>query len=135
MDALDATPHSLDYLVQVPHDPLRMAVMGERAAARQISTPEDISAMRDLLREALEAGAAGFSTGRSDNHRTADGHDTPACEASEAELTGIVQAFGGLGRGVVQVSAISTSCAGPSTSIASSTWSKRSRGRAVGRSR
>lgn len=103
MDALDATPHSLDYLVQVPHDPLRMAVMGERAAARQVATPDDIGAMRDLLREALQAGAAGFSTGRSDNHRTADGHDTPACEASEAELTGIVQAFGGLGRGVVQV--------------------------------
>ncbi len=103
MDALDATPHSLDYLAQVPHDPLRMAVMGERAAARQVATPADIGAMHGLLREALEAGAVGFSTGRSDNHRTADGHDTPACEASEAELTGIVRAFDGLGRGVVQV--------------------------------
>lgn len=103
MSALDATPHSLDYLVQVPHDPLRMAVMGDRAAARQAATPDDIGAMRSLLREALEAGAVGFSTGRSDNHRTADGHDTPACEASEAELTGIVQAFAGLGRGVVQL--------------------------------
>ena len=103
MDALDATPHSLDYLVQVPHDPLRMAVMGERSAARQVATPDNIGAMRGLLREALEAGAVGFSTGRSDNHRTADGHDTPACEASEAELTGIVQAFDGLGRGVVQI--------------------------------
>ena len=103
MSALDATPHSLDYLVQVPHDPLRMVVMGERAAARQIATADDIEAMRVLLRDALEAGAIGFSTGRSDNHRTADGHDTPACEASEAELTGIARAFDGLGRGVVQV--------------------------------
>ena len=33
MDALAATPRSLDYLVQVPHDPLRMYVMGERAVA------------------------------------------------------------------------------------------------------
>ena len=29
MDVLDAMPHSLDFLVQVPHDPLRMAVMLE----------------------------------------------------------------------------------------------------------
>ena len=103
MDALAATPHSLDFLVQIPHDPVRMAVMGERAAARRPASADDIDAMRRVVREALEAGAVGFSTGRSDNHRTADGHDTPACEASEAELTGIARAFDGLGRGVVQV--------------------------------
>ena len=59
--------------------------------------------MRALVREALQAGAAGFSTGRSDNHRTASGKDTPACEADAAELTGIVAAFDGLQHGVVQV--------------------------------
>jgi N-acyl-D-aspartate/D-glutamate deacylase len=45
----------------------------------------------------------GFSTGRTDNHRTAHGHETPASEASAAELTGIVGAFAGLGHGVVQM--------------------------------
>ncbi len=103
MDSLDRMPHSLDYLVQVPHDPVRMAVMGERAGARQNASTEDIAAMRALVREALQAGAAGFSTGRSDNHRTASGHDTPACEADAAELTGIVGAFDGLKHGVVQI--------------------------------
>jgi len=103
MDALAATPRSLDYLVQVPHDPLRMYVMGERALAQQAATAEDIAAMRALLREALQAGAAGFSTGRSDNHRTADGLETPASEASAAELTGIAGAFEGLEHGVVQL--------------------------------
>ena len=103
MEALDRLPHSLDYLVQVPHDPLRMRVMGERAQAQQAATPEDIEAMRALLREALQAGAAGFSTGRSDNHRTSRGEETPASEASAAELTGIARAFDGLGHGVVQV--------------------------------
>ena len=103
MDALDRLPHSLDFLVQVPHDPLRMRVMGERAQAQQAATPEDIEAMRQLLREALDAGAAGFSTGRSDNHRTSRGEETPASEASAAELTGIARAFDGLGHGVVQV--------------------------------
>ena len=103
MDALAATPRSLDYLVQVPHDPLRMYVMGERALAHTTATPADIDAMRALLREALQAGAAGLSTGRSDNHRTSEGKDTPAANASAQELTGIAHAFDGLHHGVVQV--------------------------------
>jgi len=103
MNALAATPHSLDFLVQVPHDPLRMYVMKERAVAKEAATPQDIDQMRALLREALEAGAAGFSTGRSDNHRTSEGKDTPAAEASHAELTGLAEAFQGLSHGVVQM--------------------------------
>ena len=103
MDALDAMPHSLDFLVQVPHDPVRMAVMGARALAQQAASAADIDAMRALVNEALRAGAAGFSTGRSDNHRTARGEDTPAAQAAAAELTGIARAFDGLSHGVVQV--------------------------------
>jgi N-acyl-D-aspartate/D-glutamate deacylase len=103
MNALEATPHSLDFLVQVPHDPLRMYVMKERALAHEEATPKDIEQMRALLREALEAGAVGFSTGRSDNHRTSEGKETPAAEASHAELTGLAQAFQGLSHGVVQM--------------------------------
>lgn len=103
MDALDAMPHSLDFCVQVPHDPVRMAVMGERALAQQAATADDIAAMRAIVREALLAGALGFSTGRTDNHRTAAGLETPASEASAAELAGIGAAFEGLTHGVVQV--------------------------------
>ena len=54
-----------------------------------------------LLREALEAGAMGFSTGRSDNHRAADGSHTPAADAEVAELSGISRAFQGLESGVL----------------------------------
>ena len=103
MDALEKTPRSLDYLVQVPHDPLRMYVMGERAIAQQSATTEDIAAMRTLLHEALQAGAVGFSTGRSDNHRTSEGKETPAAEASAAELMGLAGAFEGITHGVLQV--------------------------------
>jgi N-acyl-D-aspartate/D-glutamate deacylase len=103
MDVLDATPRTMDYLVQVPHDPLRMFVMGSRAEAHELATPDDIAAMRTLLAQALQAGAAGFSTGRSDNHRTAEGKATPASMASIAELMGIAQAFGAVRHGVVQV--------------------------------
>ena len=103
LDALERRPHSLDFLVQVPHDPLRMAVMGERALERQPATAEDVQAMRVVLREALEAGAAGFSTGRTDNHRTTRGLPTPAAEANAAELIGLASAFEGLSHGVVQL--------------------------------
>lgn len=103
MDVLEAMPHSIDFAVQVPHDPLRMAVMGSRALAQEAATAADIAAMRTLLRDALQAGAAGFSTGRSDNHRTARGHETPASEASAAELTGLASAFQDLQHGVLQV--------------------------------
>ena len=103
LDALERRPHSLDFLVQVPHDPLRMAVMGERALERQPATAEDVQAMRVVLREALEAGAAGFSTGRTDNHRTTRGLPTPAAEANAAELIGLASTFEGLSHGVVQL--------------------------------
>src|SRR5690349_19667149 len=103
MDALDATPHSLDYLVQIPHDPVRMAVMGERAFTQPVAGADDIAAMRALVREALQAGAVGFSSGRTDNHRTSEGRETPAAEATAAELTGIAGAFDGLSHGVIQM--------------------------------
>lgn len=103
MDRLGAMPHSLDFACLVPHDPLRMYVMGERARGHEVATAQDVAQMRELLREALLAGAIGFSTGRSDNHRTAKGQETPASEADLAELTGLAQAFDGLRHGVVQL--------------------------------
>jgi N-acyl-D-aspartate/D-glutamate deacylase len=102
MDAIDSFPHAIDFAVQVTHDALRVYVMGERAAPGAIATEEDIAQMRRLTREALEAGAVGFSTGRTDNHRTAQGEATPASEATIPELAGIAKAFEGLGHGVLQ---------------------------------
>jgi N-acyl-D-aspartate/D-glutamate deacylase len=102
MDALDAMPHAIDYAVQVTHDPLRVYVMGERAVFNEQATGDDIDAMRRLTREALEAGAIGFSTGRSDIHRSADGDWTPSSEATAEELAGIASAFDGLDHGVLQ---------------------------------
>ena len=103
MNAIDAMPHTIDFAVMVPHDPIRVYAMGERASALEKSTDDDIAAMRRMLREALEAGAAGFSIGRTDVHRTADGDWTPSSEASARELTGIAAAFDGLNRGVMQI--------------------------------
>jgi N-acyl-D-aspartate/D-glutamate deacylase len=102
MSAIDASPHTMDFAVHVVHDALRVYVMGERAVAGEPATEDDVARMRLLLREALLEGAIGFSTGRTDNHRAADGSPTPASEASERELAGIASAFHGLGHGVLQ---------------------------------
>jgi N-acyl-D-aspartate/D-glutamate deacylase len=96
MEALDAIPHTLDFMTLVPHDCLRLYVMGDRAARGEPSLAADRDAMQRLLREALVAGAAGLSTGRTDNHRTREGQPTPASEADATELQALAEAFRGL---------------------------------------
>jgi len=103
LDVIDSQPHAIDLCMQVPHDALRVFVMGDRALAEEPATDEDIAAMAEVLREALDAGAFGFSTGRSDNHRSAEGLPTPASEAEERELVGLASVFADRDRGVVQV--------------------------------
>jgi len=102
MDALDAMPHAIDFGCLIPHDPVRVYVMGERALAEERATDADVEAMKALIRQGLEAGAVGFSTGRTDNHRDAEGNHTPSAEATERELIGLATALNGLNHGVLQ---------------------------------
>ena len=50
----------MNMVPQAAHGPIRMAVMGEQA---RFSTPEELEAMKALLRQSMEAGCRGFSTG------------------------------------------------------------------------
>lgn len=102
MDAIDRVPRALDVVAQVTHDALRVYVMGDRAFAGSAATPDDLATMKRLVRSALLAGAGGFSTGRSDNHRSRTGEDTPAAEASAEELSALASAFEGVPHGVLQ---------------------------------
>jgi hypothetical protein len=79
-----------------------MYVMGERAARLEPATPEDIAQMRHLAAEAVRAGAIGFSTSRSINHKSIKGDPTPTLRATEAELTGIAMGLADAGKGVFQ---------------------------------
>lgn len=103
LDAIDALPHTIDFGVMAVHDPIRVYVMGERAGYEEAATAEDIDAMRRLVSEAMDAGAAGFSTGRTDVHRSADGEWTPSSEASCDELVGLASALNGRNSGVLQI--------------------------------
>jgi N-acyl-D-aspartate/D-glutamate deacylase len=103
VDALDDRPFDVDVAVQVPHGALRLHVMGERGARREAATPDDIDAMARLARAAIEAGALGFTTSRTLNHRTSRGEYTPTLTAEADELAGIAEEIGKSGRGVLQV--------------------------------
>mgnify|MGYP000209320325 FL=1 len=102
MDHIDSRPHAIDFATMAVHDPIRVYVMGERAACDEVATDDDIRRMQALVAEAMDAGAAGFSTGRSDVHKSADGEWTPSSEASRAELVGLASALKGRRSGVLQ---------------------------------
>ncbi|MEZ5246779.1 MAG: amidohydrolase family protein [Acidimicrobiales bacterium] len=102
IDACD-TPKDMDIATQVPHGALRLHVMGERGANREDATPEDIAEMGRLAAEGIAAGALGFSTSRTSNHKTSTGDFTPTLTAAAEELVGIAEAIGVGGRGVFQL--------------------------------
>ena len=102
LDSLEDRAFDIDFGAQLPHAALRVYVMGDRGANREDATDADIAAMSALAKAAVEAGALGFSTSRTLNHRTSDGQPTPTLTASEKELTGIAMALGEAGKGVLQ---------------------------------
>ena len=103
LDALDRMPRAIDVAAQVPHHPLRVYVMGDRAINREKATADDIDQMRRLTREALDAGAFGFTTSRTNSHKTPTGEMVPGRYSEVQELLGIGSAFKGLRHGAFGV--------------------------------
>ena len=102
LDALDAGRWTMDVATFVPHGPVRGYVMGDRGARNEPATALDIDAMATIVREAIEAGAYGFSTSRTIGHRAADGNPVPGSYASPAELYAIAQAMVAGGGGLFE---------------------------------
>ena len=103
LNSLDGKEYDLDVVTQVPHAALRVYVMGDRGVAREDATAEDRAAMAKLAAEGIKAGALGFSTSRTINHRTVAGDYTPTLGAAEQELVEIAEAVGETGMGWLQV--------------------------------
>ena len=103
LDALETRKRDIDICAQLPHGALRVYVMGERGARLEPATEDDIAQMRRLSAEAMRAGAIGFSTSRTLNHRSVKGEPTPSLRATEAELLGIAHGLADAGSGVIEM--------------------------------
>jgi N-acyl-D-aspartate/D-glutamate deacylase len=103
LDSLAARQFDMDIASQLPHAALRVYVMGMRGVNREPATPQDIEAMATLAKAAVEAGAIGFGTSRTLNHRSSDGSPIATLTAGEDELLGIAMAMSSAGSGVLQV--------------------------------
>ena len=103
LDAIAGRSYDVDIAAQVPHAALRVYVMGERGADREPATEQDRRRMAELTVEGLRAGALGFSTSRTLNHRSADGKHIPTLRAEEAELTAIAHGMREAGTGWMQI--------------------------------
>lgn len=103
LDALERRHWTVDVGTQVPHGAVRAYVMGERGARNEPATEADIARMRQIVAEAIDAGALGFSTSRTLAHRAIDGEPVPGTFAAEDELFGIGGALGELRRGVFEL--------------------------------
>jgi N-acyl-D-aspartate/D-glutamate deacylase len=96
-------PRVVDVGTQVPHCALRAYVMGEQRAHDDAATADDIAAMAALTREALAAGALGFTTSRTILHRSKGGPLVPGTHASADEMLTIGGALGAAGHGVFEM--------------------------------
>ena len=104
LDSIEAKPHTLDVASHVPHSALRTFVMGERGALHtEAPSDDELAAMAMLLGEALDAGAIGFATSRTEIHRTNTGANIPTLTASERELMALAEVMRGRPWGVTQL--------------------------------
>jgi N-acyl-D-aspartate/D-glutamate deacylase len=103
LDALSRMKRVLDVGAHVPHCAVRAYVMGERGAANEPATPDDIAQMAAIVRDGVRAGALGVSTSRTLLHRTRDKAYVPGTFAAADEMLGIGRALGEAGAGVFEM--------------------------------
>ncbi|HVY15893.1 MAG TPA: amidohydrolase family protein [Rhodopila sp.] len=103
LDALERKRRDIDICALLPHAAVRVFVMGDRAIALENANQADIAQMRQITREAMQAGAFGFSTSRSLSHKTLRGDPTPTLRAQEEELRGIAMGMADAGSGMLEM--------------------------------
>ncbi len=101
LDAIDALPKGIHYAANIGHSALRTYAMGERAF-EETASEDDLRAMQQELRAALAAGAIGFTTSRTHQHRTSDDRPVASRLAAWSEVETLVRTMGETGRGIFQ---------------------------------
>ncbi|MFZ1890314.1 MAG: amidohydrolase family protein [Candidatus Binataceae bacterium] len=107
LDAVDRTPKGINYAAYIGHSALRTYVMGERAFSREANA-EDVDAMRREIRSAIRAGAMGFTTSRTRNHQTPDGHPVASRIATWDEVRQLVGVMGEEHAGIFEIAGENT---------------------------
>src|SRR5262245_26352810 len=102
LDAVDRLPKGINYAAYIGHSALRTYVMGERAFT-DAATPDDLEAMKREVRDAIRAGAIGFTTSRTRNHQTPDGQPVASRLATWDEVRQLVGVMGELNAGIFEI--------------------------------
>jgi N-acyl-D-aspartate/D-glutamate deacylase len=102
LDYLGTKRYDIDVAAQLPHAALRVFLMGERGANREPANADDLVQLQRLTAEAIRAGALGFTSSRSLNHRSSKGAPTPSLTAERDELVAIARGLKDAGRGVLE---------------------------------
>lgn len=103
LTALSKREADIDFAAQLPHNPLRVYVMGERGASYEAPTADDLAQMRALTAQALRAGAVGVTTTRNIAHRFRDGRPVPSFSTEEEEILALAQGMRDAGSGVFEI--------------------------------
>jgi N-acyl-D-amino-acid deacylase len=112
LDAVDRTAKGINYAAYIGHSALRTYVMGERAFSNE-ANEDDLQAMKREIRNAISAGAIGFTTSRTRNHQTPDGQPVASRLASWNEVRELVGAMGELNAGIFEIAGEDTGVEGP----------------------
>ena len=102
LDAVEKRGVAINVAALFGHTPLRMYVMGEESTERA-ATSDELTAMKRLMREAMEAGAIGFGTSMSITHNGYAGKPVPSRQATPEEMDGLVSVMGEMKRGLMQI--------------------------------
>jgi len=99
---VDRLPKAINYGAYIGHSALRMYVMGRRALSEK-ATEDDLARMAAAVKEAIRAGAMGFSSSRATTHVTPDNTPVASRIADWSEVDRLVGAMAELNAGIFQV--------------------------------
>ena len=111
LDAVDRVPKGINYAAYMGHSALRTYVMGPRAFEEEANS-EDLEMMKTEMRRAIGAGAIGFTTSRTRNHQTPDGHPVASRLANWNEVRELVGVMGDLNAGIFEIAGEDTGVEG-----------------------
>jgi N-acyl-D-amino-acid deacylase len=111
LDAVDKLPKGINYAAYLGHSALRTWAMGQRAFTDR-ATEADLQLMKREVRDSIRAGAMGFTTSRTRNHQTPDGHPVASRLAEWSEVRELVGVMGDLGAGVFEIAGEDTGVEG-----------------------